>query len=93
MITYFCDEKQIMNAMPTIFKFFGFTYLFYSNDHEPIHVHVVKGKQKAKFSIFPVELIENNGLSKSELKMAEAVIEENQEIIAEHWNKFFNQSK
>lgn len=79
--------------MPTIFKLFGFAYLFYSNDHEPIHVHVVKGKQKAKFSIFPVELIENNGLSKSELKVAEAVIEENQEIIAEHWNKFFNQNK
>lgn len=67
--------------------------MFYANDHEPIHVHVVKGKQKAKFSIFPVQLVENNGLSKSELKMAEAVIEENQEIIAEHWNKFFNQYK
>lgn len=79
--------------MPTIFKLFGFAYLFYSNDHEPLHVHVVKGKQKARFSVFPVQLIENNGLSKSELKVAEAVIEENQEIIAEHWNKFFNQSK
>lgn len=79
--------------MPTIFKLFGFAYLFYSNDHEPIHIHVVKGKQKARFSIFPVQLIENNGLSKSELKVAEAVIEENQEIIADHWNKFFNQSK
>ena len=79
--------------MPTIFKLFGFLFMLYANDHEPIHVHVVKGKQKAKFSIFPVQLVENNGLSKSELKMAEAVIEENQEIIAEHWNKFFNQYK
>jgi len=77
-------------TMPTIFKFFGFAFLFYSNDHEPIHVHVVKGKQRAKFSIFPVRLVDNNGLSKSELKMVEAIIEENQEIIAEHWNKFFN---
>ncbi|MCM1005196.1 MAG: DUF4160 domain-containing protein [Prevotella sp.] len=40
--------------MPTIFKLFGFTFLFYANDHEPIHVHVVKGKQKAKFRIFSV---------------------------------------
>lgn len=70
--------------MPTIFKFFGFSFLFYANDHEPIHVHVVKGHQKAKFSIFPVNLIENNGLNKSELKMVEAIIEENQEIIAEN---------
>ncbi|WP_317576164.1 DUF4160 domain-containing protein [Segatella copri] len=26
--------------MPTIFIFFGFRFMFYSNDHEPIHVHV-----------------------------------------------------
>lgn len=79
--------------MPTIFKLFGFIFQFYANDHEPIHVHVVKGKQRAKFSIFPVQLVENNGLKKSELKMVEAIIEENEEIIAEHWNKFFNQYK
>lgn len=79
--------------MPTIFKLFGFTFLFYANDHEPIHVHVVKGNQKAKFTICPVQLVENHGLKKSELKMVEAIIEENEEIIAEHWNKFFNQYK
>ena len=76
--------------MPTIFILFGFRFIFYSNDHEPIHVHVVKGNAKAKFTIFPVKLVENNGLKASELKLVESVIEENQEIIAEHWNKFFN---
>ncbi len=83
--------------MPEIFRFFGLRFLFYANDHQPIHVHVVKGKglkdAQAKFTIEPVKLIENNGLSKSELKMAEAIIEENKEIIAEHWNKFFNNDK
>lgn len=79
--------------MPTIFRFFGFAFMFYANDHEPIHVHVVKGKQRAKFTINPVQLVENNGLSKSELKMVTAVVEANQELISEHWNKFFNQYK
>lgn len=79
--------------MPTIFILFGFRFLFYANDHEPIHVHVRKDDIHAKFNLFPVELIENNGLKPSELKMAEAVIEENKEIIAEHWNKFFNNNK
>ena len=76
--------------MPTIFILFCFRFMFYSNDHEPIHVHVVKGDAKAKFTIFPVKLVQNNGLKASELKLVESVIEENQEIIAEHWNKFFN---
>ena len=74
--------------MPTIFRF-----LFYANDHEPIHVHVVKGDICAKFTLFPeVELVENKGLKPAELKLVESVIEENKEIIAEHWNKFFNRS-
>jgi hypothetical protein len=79
--------------MPTIFILFGFRFMFYANDHEPIHVHVVKGNIKAKFTLFPVELVDNHGLKPAEIKMAEAVIEENKEVILEHWNKFFNKMK
>lgn len=32
---------QKKETMPTIFIFFGFRFMFYSNDHEPIHVHVI----------------------------------------------------
>lgn len=64
--------------------------MFYANDHEPIHVHVVRGGVSAKFTLFPVALVKNNGLKPAEIKLVEALIEENQEIIAEHWNRFFN---
>lgn len=47
--------------MPTIFILFGFRFMFYANDHDPIHVHVVKGDISAKFSLFPVALVKNNG--------------------------------
>jgi hypothetical protein len=72
--------------------------MFYSNDHEPIHVHVVKGKGKikenAKFNIMPeITLVENNGLQSNEIKMAEMVIEENKELITERWNEFFNKNQ
>ena len=85
------NEKN--EKMPTIFILFGFRFLFYANDHEPIHVHVVKGNIRAKFLLNPVEMVENHGLKPSEIKMAESVIEENKEGIAEHWNKFFNKSR
>ncbi len=29
--------------MPKIFEYFGFVFFFYSNEHEPIHVHVIHG--------------------------------------------------
>ena len=67
--------------------------MFYANDHDPIHVHVIKDDVNAKFTLFPVALVKNNGLKSSEIKLVESVIEENQEIIAEHWNKFFNKTK
>lgn len=75
--------------MPTIFILFGLRFMFYAN----IHVHVVKGGASAKFTLFPVELVKNNGLKPSKIKLAESVIEENQEVIAEHWNTFFNKTK
>ena len=80
--------------MPTVFIFFGLRFMFYSNDHEPVHVHVVKGKKKVKeyaiYQVVPnIVLLENKGLKPNELKMAEMVIEENKEIIIANWNNFF----
>ncbi|GHU79196.1 hypothetical protein FACS1894145_2820 [Bacteroidia bacterium] len=30
--------------MPKIFEYFGFVFYFYSNEHDPIHVHVAYGE-------------------------------------------------
>ena len=60
--------------MPTVFILFGFIFRFYSNDHAPIHIHVIKGRTRAKFTIAPVELVENHGLKPAELKLVESVI-------------------
>ena len=83
--------------MPTVFIFFGLRFMFYSNDHEPVHIHVIKGKGKVKeFAVYQVipniTLIENKGLKSNELKIAEMVIDENKEIIIENWNRFFGKN-
>ncbi|WP_234878234.1 DUF4160 domain-containing protein [Prevotella heparinolytica] len=39
--------------MPTIFEIFGLRFFFFSEDHTPIHVHVVKGDDDAKIQIEP----------------------------------------
>ena len=44
--------------MPTIFIVFGFIFRFFSDDHLPIHVHVVKDGHEAKYNVEPkVELV------------------------------------
>ena len=41
--------------MPKIFEYFGFIFYFYSNGHEPIHVHVI---HRGKESIFDLIMMD-----------------------------------
>lgn len=76
-------------SMPTLFILFGFRFFFWSNDHEPIHVHISKGDSEAKFNVLDLELVENFGFKRNELRMIESIIEENREIIIARWNEWF----
>ena len=86
---FVCKIKNVFH-MPTLFIVFGFRFMFYSNDHEPIHVHVIKGNAEARFQVQPdIVLLDNNGLKPAELKLAESLVEENKEMIIERWKAFF----
>ncbi|MBQ8500248.1 MAG: DUF4160 domain-containing protein [Bacteroidales bacterium] len=37
--------------MPKIFEYFGLVFFFYSNEHEPIHVHVMHGACQLIFEL------------------------------------------
>lgn len=75
--------------MPTIFEIFGLRFFFYSDDHEPIHVHVVKGDDDAKIQIEPeVKLVYNHGLKAKDLKRALELAEMYKEDIVDVWNKY-----
>lgn len=95
IFTYICKKK---NDMPTVFALSGLRFMFYSDDHEPIHIHVIKGKgrgaRKAKFNIYPVVSLEDNdGLKPQELKLAESLITKNRQIIIDRWIDYFTNNK
>ena len=76
--------------MPTLLILFGLRFYFYSNDHEPIHIHVTKDGHEAKFNVQPtVELVFNRGFKKHELTIITGIIEENTAILVERWKEFF----
>ncbi len=60
---------QKKETMPTIFIFFGFRFMFYSNDHEPIHVHVIKDGNEAKYNVSPLTQIYNHGFKKHDIAL------------------------
>ncbi len=56
----------------------------------PIHVYIKNADGNAKFNVNPVELLENKGIKKKDLLLAESIIEENKELIINHLNDFYN---
>ena len=80
--------------MPTIFTLYGSRFMFYSNDHEPIHIHTIKDNSRAKFDLFPsVALVSSSGVKAHELRLLEQVVVENREHIIEQWLIYFNSDR
>lgn len=74
--------------MPEILRLFGLKFYIYTRDHEPPHVHVKSQDGMAKFAIADsIELIENAGMKPKDLKLAEAIIEDNHDNIVNEWVK------
>ncbi len=75
--------------MPELFRLFGIRFFFFNNEHLPIHVHIQNSDGDAKFEIRPVRLLDNNGVKNKDIKLAESIIEENEELIAKRWEEYF----
>ena len=75
--------------MPTIFIFFGFRFMFYSNDHEPVHIHIIKDGCEAKYNVEPISQVYNHGFKKQQITIIESIIEENVDIIIDRWKQYF----
>ena len=80
--------------MPKIYEYFGFIFLFYANDHEPIHVHAEKGDMECKFWLLieEVEIKEafSYNLTPSAKKEVKKIIYQHFDLIVESWNNHFN---
>ncbi|MEW6586262.1 MAG: DUF4160 domain-containing protein [Nitrospirota bacterium] len=77
--------------MPTIFRYRGYRFFFFSNEgYEPKHIHVRKNAETAKFWLEPeVILAYSYEMSPSELTEIEGIIREKKETFREAWNVYF----
>ena len=77
--------------MPTVFTKDGFRFFFYSNDHTPIHVHVMHGDGEAVFVVEgEVVLRESVGMKTGELAKAEDLAIGHQQLIIQKWHEYFD---
>lgn len=85
--------------MPKIFEYLGILIFFYSNEHEPIHVHGKNNglESKAEFYIVDGKIVEikiklvkgMKPLSGSKLKDFEDFLEKYAEKIVQKWVDYF----
>ena len=72
--------------MPTVLRIGPFRF-FYSYDlGERMHIHVINGRNEAKFWLDDCTLAKNLGLSDSELCKVEKLVRENRELFINEWN-------
>ena len=78
--------------MPEIFRFFGFSFFFYSREHEPLHIHVEGKGGMAKFEWNGNEfvVVDRQGIKTGAFRKITAVIADNADIIVKRWNEYFN---
>lgn len=85
--------------MPKIYEYLGILIFFYSNEHEPIHVHAKRGEfeSKAEFyitdgTISEIKIIPTKGikpLTGKDLKNFQSFLGKYADRIVEKWIDYF----
>jgi hypothetical protein len=75
---------------PTVFREKGYRFFFFSREESRKHVHVMSGDGEAKFWIEPdIELANNYGYSRQQLKEIEALVEGHRDELVSAWLQHF----
>ena len=85
--------------MPKIYEYFGFIFYFYSNEHEPIHVHAIHGDKESVFDLImqdgkliKINIRKRKGIDMlvdKDINIAETFIRRYHKEIIEMWVTFF----
>lgn len=83
--------------MPTIYEYLGIVIRFYSNEHEPIHVHAIYGKNVVKVSFFIKDgkiyrttfVVEKGSFSPQKMKQLKKFISIYKQEIINRWQQYF----
>ena len=80
----------VARPMPTVYRYKGFRFHFYSNEsHEPPHVHVRRRDDGCKFWLRPVRLAYNDGMRSHELRELARFVQEHRRELERMWFEYY----
>jgi hypothetical protein len=75
--------------MPTLLIYDGFKFFFYANEHEPKHVHVMKGGDFAKIELSSLNVVDNY-MKPKDIKKALLIVESHRDEFERRWDEYFS---
>ncbi len=79
--------------MPTVLRDGPYRFFFYAGDrNEPLHVHIERDQNTAKYWLDPVRLNSSRGFARTELARIEKIIKNNHQELARAWYGYYRDS-
>ena len=75
--------------MPTVLKLKGYRFFFFSNEHDPKHIHIQNQQKYAKIDLETLNIINNYKFNSKEIKEIINIVKENQNNFIKAWNEYF----
>ena len=75
--------------MPTVLRQDGFRVMIRTHDHEPPHVHCFKAGGEVLIDIETGHIRGVDGMNRSDVSKAIALVEENRALLLREWRKMF----
>lgn len=80
--------------VPTIFRFHGYRFYFYSHEPgEPPHVHVDGAGSTMKIWLESLEVAKSRGFRTKQRDAILAIVEEHRAMMLEAWHEHFDQGR
>lgn len=77
--------------MPTILKIDGYRFFFFSDEHNPQHIHIEKADAYARVELDTLEVTDRYNLNSKELKKLLKLVSQNKSKLQGAWNEYFKQ--
>lgn len=84
------EAWEFAALMPTVLRWKGHKFFFYSDEEDRAHIHVKKERSQAKFWLNDVELAHSKGFSQKELNRLKKIVQTERETLLGAWNDYFD---
>ena len=76
--------------MPTILKIDGFRFFFFSNEHNPKHIHIEKADAYVRIELNTLKVTDSYNLNSKDIKKLVELVKQNNNILKGAWDEYFN---